>query len=360
MLPGDCVQFGVQVTEKKQVHSCVIATIRLFLPDGTEAKPTTSSIASDEMNEFQQQKGVSNLNLNESLTITPSQLIELSHLIQDAFHRQSMLENQLEAMKLVMDEALEFAKNGWTPVIEEDRLFQRIESLQAKLEVVLMAKANNDETSEDTSLAIIETLQKEMLQLITEKEQFEIDTKGLLAKAIEDKHIAFASLSSTEMELQLKKKQCHKFSVMVSQNLDSMQSLVESYAKALNDLDKKTDKLDASEEEQANLCAKFDEERDKLQDKIVYLEKTLEEYQIRDINCYPSPLSETCDLTVQTQLNDTKTFILDKTTCLFNRTTVPNDSPCQLVPMSESSNDSSQNELNCLKGMLTYIAVYNV
>lgn len=41
---GDIVQFGVDVVEnnKKITHGCIIATIRLFMPDGKEAKASPS------------------------------------------------------------------------------------------------------------------------------------------------------------------------------------------------------------------------------------------------------------------------------------------------------------------------------
>lgn len=41
---GDIVQFGVDVVEnnKRVTHGCIIATLKLFLPDGKEAKASPS------------------------------------------------------------------------------------------------------------------------------------------------------------------------------------------------------------------------------------------------------------------------------------------------------------------------------
>lgn len=41
---GDIVQFGVDVVEnnKKITHGCIIATIKLFMPDGKEAKASSN------------------------------------------------------------------------------------------------------------------------------------------------------------------------------------------------------------------------------------------------------------------------------------------------------------------------------
>lgn len=46
MSSGDIVQFGVDVVEnnKKITHGCIIASIRLFMPDGKEAKASPSII----------------------------------------------------------------------------------------------------------------------------------------------------------------------------------------------------------------------------------------------------------------------------------------------------------------------------
>lgn len=46
---GDIVQFGVDVVEnnRKVTHGCIIATIKLYLPDGKEAKASPSITDSD-------------------------------------------------------------------------------------------------------------------------------------------------------------------------------------------------------------------------------------------------------------------------------------------------------------------------
>lgn len=44
MSSRDIVQFGVDVVEnnRKVTHGCIVATIRLFMPDGKEAKASAS------------------------------------------------------------------------------------------------------------------------------------------------------------------------------------------------------------------------------------------------------------------------------------------------------------------------------
>ena len=43
---GDILQFGVDVMEnsRKVTHGCIIATLRLFLPDGKEAKASPTIV----------------------------------------------------------------------------------------------------------------------------------------------------------------------------------------------------------------------------------------------------------------------------------------------------------------------------
>ncbi|GAA6066432.1 sarcolemmal membrane-associated protein-like isoform X1 [Tachysurus ichikawai] len=40
VLSGDIIQFGVDVTEntRKVTHGCIVSSIKLFLPDGMEAR----------------------------------------------------------------------------------------------------------------------------------------------------------------------------------------------------------------------------------------------------------------------------------------------------------------------------------
>ena len=45
---GDILQFGVDVMEnsRKVTHGCIIATLKLYLPDGKEAKASPTIISS--------------------------------------------------------------------------------------------------------------------------------------------------------------------------------------------------------------------------------------------------------------------------------------------------------------------------
>lgn len=376
------------MTEKKQVHSCVIATIRLFLPDGTEAKPT--SIASDYnlLDEFNNQKGGgsmygANAYLSSSINFTPSQLIELSHFIKDALHKQALLESQLESMKAVMTSAMDSAKSGWTKVVEEDQLLSRIESLQAKLEILMIAKASdsNDAIPEE---AVVETLKQELLHLISDKEKFELSSKASLAKALEEKMVALTNLHSTEMELQAKEEECHKLAGQVEQNYLEMKSLVFNCDKARKDVEELVGKLRTIEEEQLKLVSRFDRERTELQNKVANLEAftaATGTADSRPLDSTTIPSSGTRDCTVQTETTSESSAsraVQEQLNCTLQGVHLPGqDLSSQPNRTALDTTHSSQNlgsdkkwgtemnwgstesdSINLHKGMISYCCIY--
>ncbi len=345
------------------MHSCVIATIRLFMPDGSEARPLSTnaigSIAADygllleeyhglgghglggghhsavghghghgihpnssgygshpSLQQLHQKlgglgggpgggpsggggvygphhHGSSSYLTASHLSITPSQLIELSHFIKDAMHKQALLESQLESMKTMMAAALENAKTGWTKLVEEDRLLSRIESLQAQMEVLLIAKAatttsktasekekesgvhaseEDEKTANELASVAVETMKLELLHVIADKEAFELSTKHSLAVALEEKMTALSNLHLAEIELASKEEQVHRLDGTVASNLKEMQALVTAGEKARKDVEELLAKLVAAEEEQAKAEAKYEQELTSLKNRLAAFE----------------------------------------------------------------------------------------
>ena len=52
--------------------------------------------------------------------------------LNEAIHREQILENKLETLERVVTNAHESANSGWNSLVEEDRLLSRIETLQNK------------------------------------------------------------------------------------------------------------------------------------------------------------------------------------------------------------------------------------
>lgn len=88
---GDCIQFGVDVVEnatskdnKVQTHGCILALLKLYLPDGTEAKQNPNMTG-----------GGSH--------IMPEDLCRLSQFIQEAVQREQYLESKLLKLQKSME-----------------------------------------------------------------------------------------------------------------------------------------------------------------------------------------------------------------------------------------------------------------
>ena len=79
---GDILQFGVDVMEnsRKVTHGCIIATLKLYLPDGKEAKASPTILVNSTNN-----PALLSLNL-------PTQdLYQLNQYIQEALAREQLL-----------------------------------------------------------------------------------------------------------------------------------------------------------------------------------------------------------------------------------------------------------------------------
>ncbi|KAI2800369.1 hypothetical protein BLOT_012872 [Blomia tropicalis] len=273
---GDCLQFGIEVTEKKQIHNCVIATVRLFQPDGTEAKPegNVAPVYNGMVDHFSNKSLNSSLQYINSEIITPFQLFELAHYLQEAQSKQMMLEEQIDKMKTLITTAVESTKSGWNSVFAEDQLLTRIESLQSKFEVVLFARAHDDDTfSMEQRESIIETLKNELLDLINEKERFKNQWKFAIAKAFEEKTTAQTNLYSVELQLHTKSEHCKQLELTIKQNLKEMENLINGLDKAHNDYHELTTKLRLTEDEATKMRSQLETDKNNLEKQIFALKE---------------------------------------------------------------------------------------
>ncbi|XP_055351378.1 sarcolemmal membrane-associated protein-like [Paramacrobiotus metropolitanus] len=139
LFSGDLIQFGVEVQEqaKKGVppvtHGCIIATARLFHPDGVEAKTTTSKFA---MAPGVQYEGVKREDQVEAPKLTVQEVYELQSILQEAHHREHVLESKLVALNRILV-AME-RKDTWSAMFREDLLLSKIQFLQTQLQACEM------------------------------------------------------------------------------------------------------------------------------------------------------------------------------------------------------------------------------
>lgn len=85
---GDIVQFGVDVMEnsRKETHGCIVATLKLFLPDGRETKASHSTMVGA-----------------VSTNIEPSDLYRLNQYVQEIVQRDQIMETKLMSIQKTVD-----------------------------------------------------------------------------------------------------------------------------------------------------------------------------------------------------------------------------------------------------------------
>ncbi|XP_045477813.1 sarcolemmal membrane-associated protein [Harmonia axyridis] len=115
---GDIVQFGVDVVEnnRKVTHGCIIATLKLYLPDGKEAKASPS------------------IEENNKHGMVPlDELYKLNQIIQDASDREQCLQKKLAKLQSMLQTAKTATSSCWAAYVGEERLLSRIATLETQL-----------------------------------------------------------------------------------------------------------------------------------------------------------------------------------------------------------------------------------
>ncbi|KAL3851738.1 hypothetical protein ACJMK2_015453 [Sinanodonta woodiana] len=224
----DIIQFGVNVMEnnrrgEKITHGCIIAVVTLFHPDGREAKPQANQLGE----------------------LLPAQeLYQLSHLLQEAMHREKMLEQKLNTLQELVQNTQESSEGGWQALIDEDRLLSRLEVLENQLH------AYSKNHSEDT-------LRQELVTLQQEKLNYETTAKESLMKVLQEKLEAVRKLSDLERSLSTTEEECAHLRETCEKTKEELHLLAIKY----EDQQKEVQELEMQLEEAKN---KHKEELDSL------------------------------------------------------------------------------------------------
>ncbi len=144
----DVVQFGVDVMEnnKKETHGCIVALVKLFVPEGEECKTSRGDGSK----------------LDSSRTIPSTDLCRLNQYLQEAIQREQVLETKLYNLQKIVETTRENSKSTWHAMIEEDRLLSRIDILENKL-LYLQKNVTDDK------------LRDEMMKLLEEKCVYQVN-----------------------------------------------------------------------------------------------------------------------------------------------------------------------------------------
>jgi hypothetical protein len=119
---------------RKVTHGCIIATLKLYLPDGKEAKASPTIMSS--LGGGGGTNGVSNGNL-------PTQdLYQLNQYIQEALVREQLLETKLAVLQRLVGQTEVASSDAWKSLIDEDRLLTRVEILESQLSAYSKARCS--------------------------------------------------------------------------------------------------------------------------------------------------------------------------------------------------------------------------
>lgn len=219
---GDILQFGVDVMEnsRKVTHGCIVATLKLYLPDGKEAKasPTIVTIAS---------------------SLPTQDLYQLNQYIQEALVREQLLETKLAVLQRLVGQTECASNDAWKSLIDEDRLLTRVEILESQLSTY--GKGMNEEK-----------LREEVKRLMEEKESYQETAKETLKRLVDEKLEAVKKLQDVEKAL--------------STTEDEVTALKELYERDIEEnkkLAQEVNRLNAELEEQQELARKNAEEKEK-------------------------------------------------------------------------------------------------
>ena len=249
---GDHIQFGVDVMEnnrrgEKITHGCIIATITLFHQDGREAK----NIYVD---------GHFANTVTPGFTIQSQELYQLAQYLQEALHREKMLEQKLSTLQQLLNNTQGASEDGWQALIDEDRLLSRLEVLENQLHTY--SKNHSDDA-----------LRQEVVTLQEEKLVYETTAKEALRRVLQEKLEAVRKLSDLERSLHNTEEECSHLKDMCEKSQEELQQLAEKYQDQLKEVANIQGQLQDAEQSHIEETEKFDKDKSDLMAKIEDLMK---------------------------------------------------------------------------------------
>ncbi|XP_069592772.1 sarcolemmal membrane-associated protein isoform X7 [Ranitomeya imitator] len=263
ILSGDIIQFGVDVTEntRKVTHGCIVSTVKLFLPDGLEARRRSDVIQAPLPSP-----------VDKVAAHTPSmysqELFQLSQYLQEALHREQMLEQKLATLQRLLANTQEASDTSWQALIDEDRLLSRLEVMGNQLQAY--SKSQTDDG-----------IRKELIALQEDKHNYETTAKESLRRVLQEKIEVVRKLSEVERSLSNTEDECTHLKEMNERTQEELRELANKYNGAVNEIKDLTDKLKAAEGRQEEIQQKGIAEKKDLQQKIDEMEEKEQELQAK-------------------------------------------------------------------------------
>ncbi|XP_047202902.1 sarcolemma associated protein a isoform X4 [Girardinichthys multiradiatus] len=263
VLSGDIIQFGVDVTEntRKVTHGCIVSTIKLFLPDGMEARRRSDVI-----------QAPLPLPIDKVAANTPSmysqELFQLSQYLQEALHREQMLEQKLATLQRLLTTTQEASESSWQALIDEDRLLSRLEVMGSQLQAYSKSQSE-------------EGIRKELLALQEDKHNYETTAKESLRRVLQEKIEVVRKLSEVERSLSNTEDECTHLKEMSERGQEELRELANKYNAAVNEIKELTDKIKVAEGRQEELTLQGATEKRELEMRIEEMEEKEQVLQAR-------------------------------------------------------------------------------
>lgn len=209
---GDILQFGVDVMEnsRKVTHGCIIATLKLYLPDGKEAKASPSIV-----------------NSSPGAAIPAQDLYQLNQYIQEALAREQFLENKLLSLQRLIGDTEVASNQGWRALMDEDRLLTRVEILESQLTTY------GKNMTEDK-------LREETKRLMSDKESYQTAAKDNLKRLVDEKLEACKRLNEVETSLSNLEEEYSSLHQLYDKVVEENKKLSEKITGLAEELAKKT------------------------------------------------------------------------------------------------------------------------
>ncbi|XP_077060304.1 sarcolemma associated protein a isoform X15 [Siphateles boraxobius] len=196
------------------------------------------------------------------------ELFQLSQYLQEALHREQMLEQKLATLQRLLASTQEASESSWQALIDEDRLLSRLEVMGNQLQ------AYSKNQTEDG-------IRKELVALTEDKHNYETTAKESLRRVLQEKIEVVRKLSEVERSLSNTEDECTHLREMNEHTQEELRELANKYNGAVNEIKDLTEKIKLAEGKHEELTQKGLNEKKELQLRIEEMEEKEQSLQAR-------------------------------------------------------------------------------
>ncbi|XP_035486016.2 sarcolemma associated protein a isoform X10 [Scophthalmus maximus] len=196
------------------------------------------------------------------------ELFQLSQYLQEALHREQMLEQKLATLQRLLATTQEASESSWQALIDEDRLLSRLEVMGSQLQAYSKSQTE-------------EGIRKELLALQEDKHNYETTAKESLRRVLQEKIEVVRKLSEVERSLSNTEDECTHLKEMSERGQEELRELANKYNAAVNEIRELTDKIKAAEGRQEELTQRGATEKRELELRIEEMEEKEQVLQAR-------------------------------------------------------------------------------